>query len=54
MGCDGVLCGSGSLSGEEDEELDEDVDELGSVLFGGRSHSGSSRVRLTGRAMFGP
>ena len=53
MGCDGVRCGSGSLSDEEDEELDEDDDELGVVLFGGRSPSGSSRVRLAGRAMVG-
>ena len=53
-GCDGVRCGSGSLSDEEDEELEEDDDELGVVLFGGRSPSGSSRVRLAGRAMFGP
>ena len=34
-------------------ELDEDGDELGVVLFGGRSPSGSSRVRLAGRAMVG-
>ena len=41
-GCDGVRCGSGSLSDEDDKELEEDDDELGVVLFGGRSPSGSS------------
>ena len=44
---------SGSLSDEEDQELDEDDDELGVVRLGGRSPSGSSRVRVTGRAMVG-
>ena len=44
-GCEGVLCGSGSLSDEEDEELDEDEAELGVVRLGGRSPSGSSRAR---------
>ena len=43
-GCACVRCGSGSLSDEEDEELDEDDDELGVVLFGGHSPSGSSRM----------
>ena len=41
MVCDGVRCGSGSLSDEEDEELGEDDEELGVVLLGGRSPSGS-------------
>ena len=50
-GCEGVLCGSGSFSGEEDEELDEDEDELGVVRLGGRSPSGSSLVRVAGRAI---
>ena len=44
-GCDGVRCGSGSLSDEDDEELEEDDDELGAVLLGVRSLSGSSRIR---------
>ena len=53
-GCGGVRCGSGSLSDEVDEELEEDDDELGAALLGVRSLSGSSRIRLAGRAMFGP
>ena len=53
-GCDGVRCGSGSLSDEVDEELEEDEDdELGGALLGVRSLSGSSRIRLTGRAILG-
>ena len=54
MGCDGVRCGSGSLSDEDDGELEEDDDELEGALLGVRSLSGSSRIRLAGRAMFGP
>ena len=54
-GCDGVRCGSGSLSDEVDEELEEDEDdELGGALLGVRSLSGSSRIRLAGRAILGP
>ena len=52
-GWEGVLCGSGSLSDKEDEELDEDDDELGVVRLGGRSPSGSSLVWLAGRAIVG-
>ena len=48
-GCDGVRCGSGSLSDEADEELEEEEDdELGGALLGVRSLSGSSRVRSAG------
>ena len=53
-GCDGVRCGSGSLSDDVDEELEEDDDELGGALLGVRSLSGSSRIRLAGRAILGP
>ena len=53
-GCDGVRCGSGSLSDEVEEELEEDEDdELGGALLGVRSLSGSSRIRLAGRAILG-
>ena len=53
-GCDGVRCGSGSLSDEVDEELEEEEDdELGGALLGVRSLSGSSRIRLAGRAILG-
>ena len=52
-GCEGVLCGSGSLSDEEDEELDEDEDEFGVVWLVGRSPSGSSRIRVGVRAVVG-
>ena len=47
-GCEGVLCGSGSLSDEEDEGLGDDDDELGVVRLGGHSPSGSSRARAGG------
>ena len=33
-GCDGVHCGSGSLSDDVDEELEEDTGELGGALLG--------------------
>ena len=52
-GCDGVRCGSGSLSDDVDEELEEDDDELGGALLGVRSLSGSSRIRSAGRAILG-
>ena len=52
-GCDGVRCGSGSLSDDVDEELEEDDDELGGAPLGVRSLPGSSRMRLAGRAILG-
>ena len=52
-GCDGVRCGSGSLSDDVGEELEEDDDELEGALLGVRSLSGSSRMRLAGRAILG-
>ena len=50
-GCDGVRCGSGSLSDDVDEELEEDDDELGwgpsrcslSIRFFTFSRSSNSR-----------
>ena len=42
-GCDGVICGSGSLSLDESEdESDDEEDDEGACLVGGRSPSGSS------------